>query len=253
MDLSNVATLRAARERADLELTPGEVVLAGGTWLFSEPQPAVTGLVDLGTMGWPAWEELDGVLRIAATCTIEQLLAAPWGAAADLARQCADSLLMSWKVQHVATVGGNVCLALPAGAMISLTAGLGATVVIWTPEGTERREPVAEFVRDAGITSLRPGEVVRAVDVPTDALVAPTAFRRIALTSLGRAASVVVGVGSRITVTAATRRPVVLDASDLEAGLDAIDCWYDDLHGPPDWRAHVTRLLAHDVLQELGG
>ena len=28
---------------------------------------------------------------------------------------------MSWKVQHVATVGGNLCLALPAGAMISLT------------------------------------------------------------------------------------------------------------------------------------
>ena len=40
------------------------------------------------------------------------------GTAADLARRCAEALLMSFKVQHVATVGGNLCLALPAGAMI---------------------------------------------------------------------------------------------------------------------------------------
>ena len=170
MDLVTVTSHRAARGREDLALAPGETLLAGGTWLFSEPQPEVSGLVDLTTLGWPDWESLPGVLRIGATCTVSRVLDAPWGPAAGLVRPCADSFLMSWKVQHVATVGGNLCLALPAGAMISLTAALDATVVIWTPDGGERREPVVDFVTGAGTTTLAPGEVLRAIDVPTAAL-----------------------------------------------------------------------------------
>ena len=252
MDLATVTSHRSARERADLLLGPGETVLAGGTWLFSEPQPEVSGLVDLTTLGWPDWEQLPGVLRIGATCTIERALGAPWGPAAALARACADSLLMSFKVQHVATVGGNLCLALPAAAMITLVAALGGSAVIWTPEGGERRQPVVDFVTGAGTTTLTPGEVLRAVDVPIAALSLPTAFRRASLTPLGRASVVVVGVGRSLVVTAATTRPVVLDLDDLDAGLAAIDNWYDDPHGPADWRAHVAGVLAHEVRAELG-
>ncbi len=32
---------------------PADAVLAGGTWLFSEPQPTVTRLVDITGLGWP--------------------------------------------------------------------------------------------------------------------------------------------------------------------------------------------------------
>ena len=251
MDLHTVTALRVARSREDLALGPGEALLAGGTWLFSEPQPHTTALVDLAAMGWAPWEVLPGALRIGATCTIEQVVDAPWGGAAGLVRQCADSFLMSSKVQHVATVGGNLCLALPAAAMVSLTAGLGGSVVLWTPGGGERREPVATFVRGPGRTSLRRGEVVRAVDVPAASLDAPTAFRRIGLTAMGRASVVVVGCGRTVTITAATERPVVLEVSDLEAGLAAIDCWYDDPHGAADWRAAVASRFAREVAQEL--
>lgn len=252
MDLGTVTSFRPARTRADLRLGPGEALVAGGTWLFSEPQPHLSGLVDLTTLGWEPVEELaDGTLRIAATCTIEQLVAAPWGPLSALARQAADGLLMSFKVQRLATVGGNVCLALPAGAMTSLLAGLGATALVWTPAGSSRTEPVASLVRDVGVTSLMPGEVVRAFDVPPAALVEPAAFRRTSLAPLGRSAAVVVGSGARVTVTAATTRPVVLDAHDLDAGLAAVDCWYDDAHGAADWRAAVTGLLARQVADEL--
>lgn len=251
MDLTSVATLRAARTRADLALAAGETLLAGGTFLFSEPQPATTGLVDLTTLDWPAWELLPDRLRIGATCTIAEVQRAPWGPLADLVRQCADSFLMSWKVQHVATVGGNLALALPAGAMISLTAALGATVEVWSPDGAARSLPVGELVTGPGLTTLRPGEVIRAVDVPRHALDRPAAFRRTALTPLGRAAAVVIGSGSTITVTASTTRPVPLPVGDLAAALAAVDCWYDDPHGAPDWRAHVTGLLAHEVAEEL--
>lgn len=250
MDLVSVTGLRAARERADLALAPGETLLAGGTWLFSEPQ-AATGLVDLTTLGWPDWEELPGTLRLGATCTVERLQDAPWGPAAGLVRHCADAFLMSVKVQHVATVGGNVCLALPAAAAVSLTSALDATVLVWTPDGGERSEPMTSFVTGASTTTLRPGEVLRAVDVPLASLTLPHAFRRASLTRHGRSSAVVIGSGDRIVVTASTTRPVVLDRHDLESGLAAIDCWYDDPHGPADWRAHVTGLLAREVATEL--
>ncbi|GAA4734195.1 FAD binding domain-containing protein [Nocardioides endophyticus] len=251
MDLVTVTSHRAARGREDLVLAPGEALLAGGTWLFSEPQPEVSGLVDLTTLGWPDWESLPGVLRIGATCTVSRVVDAPWGPAAGLVRATADSLLMSWKVQHVATVGGNLCLALPAAAMVSLAAALGATVIVWTPDGGSREQPAVDFVTGAGTTTLTPGEVVRAIDVPTAALSLPSAFRRASLTPLGRASAVVIGSGPRVTVSASTTRPVVLSLDDLDAGLAAIDCWYDDPHGPADWRAHVTGVLAREVRTEL--
>ena len=38
-----------------------------------------------------------------------------------------DSFLASLKIWNAATVGGNICMSLPAGPMISLTAALEAT------------------------------------------------------------------------------------------------------------------------------
>ena len=264
MDLTTVTSYRRARERADLRLVAGEAVVAGGTWVFSTPQPSTTGLVDLTTLGWPAWETPESglragvALRIAATCTVTEVQQAPWSAeVAALVRSCAEAFLMSFKIQRLATVGGNLCLALPAGAMISLFAALGAEVVVWTADGDERREPVESFVRGPGRTSLAPGEVVRAVDVPEQGA-SRFAFRRTSLAALGRSASVVVGRLDgdvvRLVVTAATPRPVVLRVGpddDLATLLSSVEQWYDDPHGAPDWRAAVTRTLAEQVCDEL--
>ena len=124
--------------------------------------------------------------------------------------------------------------------------------MIWTPDGGERREPVADFVRGAGATTLAPGEVIRAVDVPLTALAAPTAFRRIALTPLGRAASVVVGCGSTVTVTAATTRPGRRSTSTTSRpGWRRSTAGTTTRTAPADWRAHVTGLLAREVRAEL--
>ena len=255
MDLAWVESYRVATSRADLRLAPGEQILGGGTWLFSEPQPAITGLVDLSGLRWTPVEALpSGGLRIAGTCTIEQLQAHPWPApVAGLVRDCADALLMSFKVQHTATVGGNLCLGLPAGAMITLTSALEGTLVIWTPDGGERRQQVVDFVLDAKVTTLAPGEVLRAIDIPAGALGRRYALRRLALTDRGRSAAVVVAaLGEQlvVTVTAATTRPVVLtlapdaDEAAIRNAVAGITGWYDDQHGPADWRAAITATLA---------
>lgn len=266
MDLTRVETHRFAADRGSLALRPGEHLLAGGTWLFSAPQPEITGLVDLTALGWAPWEERpDGGLRLAATCTVAQVQQAPWPTPV-LARQCADALLMSFKVQAAATVGGNLCLALPAGAMIALTAALDGEVVIWTPDGGERRTPVTEFVRGPELVDLRPGEVVRAVDLPAAALARPTAVRRAALTAHGRTGALVIGRAEPgavvLTLTGSVPRPVVLVLPTAASGRSVHDTvaeagaavgWYDDPHGAPDWRAAQTARLAVEVCAELGG
>ncbi|MCW2787486.1 MAG: molybdopterin dehydrogenase FAD-binding protein [Marmoricola sp.] len=266
MDLNTVTSWRSARTRDDLLLAEGETFLGGGSWMFSEPQVGVTGLVDLTTMDWAPWVETPAGVSIAATCTIADLLVHADGSAwatAPLFRSCAEAFLMSFKIWSTATVGGNLCLALPAGAMISLTAALGADVVVWTRDGV-RREPVSSFVTGPGTTTLAAGEVVRSVEVPVASLQARTAFRKIALTALGRSSSVVIGrleTSGRfvLTVTAATPRPVVLDfvvppsVPEVVAAVEAVEDWYDDAHGAPDWRAAVTRELARQVCEELLG
>ena len=127
MDLNTVTGYRFAQSRADLELAPGEVILGGGTWLFSEPQIEATGLVDLSRMGWQPLEYRPDGVRVGATCTIAELAAIPehpgWHAH-PLISQCANALLASFKVWNLATVGGNVCRSFAAAGMVSLFAAL---------------------------------------------------------------------------------------------------------------------------------
>ncbi|MDQ1123768.1 FAD binding domain-containing protein [Microbacterium trichothecenolyticum] len=266
MDITTVTSYRAARERADLTLAPGEVVIAGGTWLMSEPQPDTTGFVDLTTLGWPDLEITDAGLRIGATCTIARLLEwaeneapAAWTSLA-LARPAANALLASFKIWNTATVGGNVCRAFAAGAMISLLSTLDATALIWTPDGGERRMAVADLVIDNAATSLTPGEVLRALDVPAHALGARVGLQKIALAELGRSGAVVSARvdtdGSAVfVVTAAVRRPRVLrfarvpSAGELRDAVAAATDFYTDPLGTADWRRGVSVVLAERVRQ----
>jgi CO/xanthine dehydrogenase FAD-binding subunit len=243
----------------------GDAWLAGGSWLFSEPQPSVSRLLDLQAFGWPSLRAGPDGLEIAATCTLAELarLRAPQWRAAPLIGQCCRALLGSFKVWNVATVGGNLCLALPAGPMISLTCALDGHCVIWRPDGSARRIPVAEFVTGPGRSVLGPGELLRSVHLPARALAGTTAFRQISLSPLGRSAAVVIGRRAAsgalvITVTGSTTRPVQLrfgsfpDLGDLRAALAAAEPqWHDDVHGSPAWREAVTSQLASEVLGEL--
>lgn len=271
MDLIEVTDIRVPRTRDEITFAPGAIPLGGGTWLFSEPQAHVTGLVDLTGLGWPAITVTDTTLTIAATCTIAELSrlpARPGWRAHPLIGQCVNSLLASFKIWNVATVGGNICTALPAGPMTSLAVALDATALIWAPDDADRRLPVAEFVTGVRTTALEPGEVLRAIEFPLAALRARTGFRRIALSPLGRSGTLViarvddrdVGTGECVfTVTAGTARPHQLrfdgvpGADALAEATSEIDDWYLDPHGTPDWRRAMSQLFAEELRIELGG
>src|SRR5687768_3914513 len=110
MDLNTVSEVVRPRRRESLTgWRDGDAWLAGGTWLFSEPQPALYRLIDLESLDWPALEVSDAGLTIAATCRIADLHAlappADW-TAARLIGECCNALLMSFKIWNMATVGG---------------------------------------------------------------------------------------------------------------------------------------------------
>ena len=262
MDLITVADVRFARTRDECVLAPGERWLGGGTWLFSEEQGGLTGLVDLTRMGWEPVAIDGGDLVIAATCTLAELsrVAGDWPAH-PLIWQCVTSLLGSFKVWNVATVAGNVCMALPAGPMTSLLTALDATALVWRPDGTDRVVPVVDLVTGVQSTALEPGELVRSFRVPAASLASRTGFRRIALSPLGRTGTLVIARAGTDqltwTVTGGVTRPQQFrfdgmpGAAALADAIDAIDDWYDDAHGTPDWRRAMSLRFADELRQEL--
>jgi CO/xanthine dehydrogenase FAD-binding subunit len=141
MNLNTITEVKRPSAAEDItRWRDGYAWLAGGTWLFSEPQIATDTLIDLESLRWPALHASRDGLDIAATCRIVELdrfAAPPEWAAAPLFRACCRSFLASFKIWNAATVGGNICMALPAGPMISLTVALEGTYTLW-PRGAAR-------------------------------------------------------------------------------------------------------------------
>jgi CO/xanthine dehydrogenase FAD-binding subunit len=272
VDLSTVTAFMPA---PDATWRDGDAWLGGGTLLFSVPQPRLRRLLDLQAFGWTPVAEQAGGIMVAATCTLAQLAGwqperSGYGAAAVLARQCCHALLGSFKVHNVATVGGNICLSLPAGPMTSLASALDATALLRGPGERGRGVPVAEFVTGDGRNTLRPGELLTHVWFPGPAASARFAFRQLSLSPVGRSAALVIGrrePGGEtvVTVTAATPRPVQLRfpappaAAEAAARLDAATLgpggpgYLDDVHGSGRWRAAMTARLVAETLAELAG
>ncbi|PPQ20754.1 FAD-binding molybdopterin dehydrogenase [Bradyrhizobium sp. AC87j1] len=269
MDLNTITTVARPQTRTQLPAwTAGDAWLAGGTWLFSEPQVHLKRLIDLTDLKWPALTITDSHLSIAATCTVAQLdgLACPsdW-LAAPLINQCCRAFLASFKIWKTATVGGNLCMSLPAGPMISLTAALGGVCTIWKAGGGEQRIPVVDFVTGNQRNRLTPGDLLRQIDIPIAALKRRTAYRQISLAPVGRSAALLIGSLDAdgtltLTVTASTARPIQLSfrrAPEASVLRDAIvqqitdDLYHTDIHGQPLWRKHMTLRLAEEVRREL--
>ncbi|HEY0223650.1 MAG TPA: FAD-binding molybdopterin dehydrogenase, partial [Pseudolabrys sp.] len=74
MDLNTITEWAQPKARDTLpQWRAGDAFVGGGTWLFSEPQPKLSRLIDLSTLGWQPLRVSASGLEIAATCTIAQL------------------------------------------------------------------------------------------------------------------------------------------------------------------------------------
>jgi CO/xanthine dehydrogenase FAD-binding subunit len=269
MNLNTIVEVKRPKSFEDIEWRDGHAWLGGGTWLFSEPQVTTDTLVDLQQLGWPALTVTPGGLEIAATCRIVELHdfkgPAAWRAV-PLFDKCIDAFLMSFKIWNAATVGGNICMSLPAGAMVSLTAALEGLCTLWPQGGKPRQVPVVDFVTGNHQNVMQNGELLRSILLPASALTKRFAMRQVSLTHFGRSAALIIAtVGDNgedflLTVSASTPRPVHLrfsktpSASELRQAIDERlppDAWFSDVHGSAPYKRHVTFYLAEQIRAEL--
>jgi aerobic carbon-monoxide dehydrogenase medium subunit len=234
-------------------------------------------LVDIGGL-----DELRGVsdsgdhLLIGARTTHYQVVHDPLisehcGLLAQAASTVADPA-----VRHRGTLGGSLAHADPAGDLPAVILALDATMIAAGPAGS-REIPAGEFFVDYLTTALEPGEILTGIRVPklgadwgyryekfhrtaqawaivgVAALVRRSdghvAEARVGLTNMGS-----VPIRAAAVETAAAGAPASPEAlRDAAAGAAEGTQPPADLHGAPDYRQHLARVLTGRALEAAAG
>jgi carbon-monoxide dehydrogenase medium subunit len=234
-------------------------------------------LVDVGGIA-----ELRGVsdqgdtLRIGARTTHHDLVGDPLvtahcGLLAEAAGTVADPA-----VRHRGTIGGSVAHADPAGDLPAVVLALDATLTARGPGG-ERQISAADFFVDYLTTSLEPGEILTAITVPklgdgwgyryekfhrtaqAWAIVGVAALTRrsngqvaearIGLTNMGPVPVRATAAESAVVGAPASRDALLSAAAHADDGTQPPG----DLHGAPDYRRHLARVLTGRALAAAAG
>jgi carbon-monoxide dehydrogenase medium subunit len=165
----------------------GGALWAGGTDLLLQWRRGVidveycidiSGLADLQHI-----ETDDDVTTIGAMVTIASLLAnerigAPFPVLAEMATSFATP-----QVRTIATLGGNLCSAVPSADSAPPLIALGAEVVLLSPAG-ERALPLESFFVDAKRTALAGDELLTHIRIPHPPPRSACTFKRIARSSV---------------------------------------------------------------------
>jgi aerobic carbon-monoxide dehydrogenase medium subunit len=234
-------------------------------------------LVDVGGL-----DELIGVtdagdsLLIGARTTHYQVVHDPLigehcGILAQAAETVADPA-----VRHRGTLGGSLAHADPAGDLPAVMLALDATMIA-RGAGGQREIPASSFFVDYLTTSLEPGEIVTGVRVPklggdwgyryekfhrtaqAWAIVGVAALARrsnghvaearVGLTNMGSVPVRAHAVEAAVAGAEATREALNAAAASAADGTEPPA----DLHGAPDYRRHLARVLTGRALAAAAG
>jgi CO/xanthine dehydrogenase FAD-binding subunit len=173
--------------------------------------------------------------------------------------------LASFKIQHVATVGGNLCLALPAGTLAPAMVVLEAQYDILPLNNSPYTVSALDFQTGARQTLLQPGDVLRHIRIPAASLSWQVGYRRLCMASAGIALSIVVaaydpttgrvrvGLGAAVDYPRLLEFPSVPTPDELavafETQVPASD-WIEDGVASSEYRRHVTQVLVARSLQD---
>ncbi len=234
-------------------------------------------LVDLGGL-----EDLRGVtdaggdLLIGARTTHYQLVHDPLiaehcGLLAEAASTVADPA-----VRHRGTLGGSLAHADPAGDLPAVVLALNGTMIVSGPAG-QREIPAGDFFVDYLTTALGPGEILTGIRVPklgkdwgyryekfhrTAQAWAIVGVAALARRSNGQVAEARVGLTNMgpVPIRAAAVEAAAAGADASAATLTAAAAAAAegtnppaDLHGAPDYRSHLARVLTGRALAAAAG
>jgi CO/xanthine dehydrogenase FAD-binding subunit len=228
--------------------------LAGGTWLFSEPQPHLKVLVDIQHLGWSEIEIQGDYLIIGATCPLIKLLEYPWlpeWRAVEGLKSAVSALAASLKVINVATIGGNICLALSVGTIAPLMVALNASYEIWHINQGRRLVKAADFQIGSRQTILQPGEILRRVLIPLSHLQWQVNYQRFSIAATDPALAIVVTVKNhqqiRCVIAASVPAPRLVEFGNIE--LLARENFIEDSRASANYRREITAVLIKRCLQ----
>ncbi len=119
----------------------------------------------------------DGALIIGATTTMTDIAAHPLIRQDLSALAEAAAVVGSVQIRNRATLAGNLCNASPAADTAPALLVHGAIVHAAGPGGA-RTIPLDDFFVRSGVTTLHPGELVTAVEIPAHALRIASAHQR---------------------------------------------------------------------------
>ena len=179
-------------------------------------------------------------------------------------------------VRHRGTLGGSLAHADPAGDLPADAVALGATMIARGPGG-DREIGAADFFVDYLTTALAPGEILTGVRVPklgpawgyryekfhrTAQAWATVGVAAIARRSNGHVAEARIGLTNMgpVPVRARAAEEAVAGAEADRSALRAAAAHADedtqppaDLHGAPDYRRHLARVLTARALAVAAG
>jgi aerobic carbon-monoxide dehydrogenase medium subunit len=234
-------------------------------------------LVDLGGLS-----ELRGVrdegdsLLIGALTTHDEVMRDPLiGEHCGLLAQAAGTVADP-AVRHRGTLGGSIAHADPAGDLPAVVAALDATMIV-RGAGGERPVGAGEFFQDYLTTVLGPGDIITGVRVPKLGPGWGYRYEKFHRTAQAWAIVGVAAVARRSNGQVAEARiglanmgPVPVRASAAEAAVAGADASREalrsaaeradegtqppaDLHGAPDYRRHLARVLTARALAVASG
>ncbi|MCZ8277452.1 MAG: FAD binding domain-containing protein [Acetobacteraceae bacterium] len=244
----------------------GQTLLATLAFRLSEPGT----LIDINGIAELRGISSDGqVLRLGALTLHAELCSDPLVKAHAPLLAAAAPLIAHPAIRNRGTLGGSLAYADPAAELPACMVALEATIIAASAKG-ERRIPAADFFTDLLQTALEPQEIIAAVEIPvTQRLGAIEEITRrsgdyamagLAATLALDAGRVVAprlvyfGVGNIPVLAAAAARALEgrsLDRASITAAQQALAEDLDpprDLHGPPEMKRHLARVLTERVL-----
>lgn len=267
--LEDLWRAQAAHGAAAQVLAGGQTLLATLAFRLSDPKV----LVDITRIeALRGMSVVGGALRIGALTRHAELGRDPLVRRhAPLLAQ-AVPLIAHPAIRNRGTIGGSLAYADPAAELPACAVALGATIVAASARG-ERRIPAEAFFTGLLETALEPGEIIAAIEIPCAGTATRSAIEEVARRSgdyamAGLAACLSLGADARVTaprlvffgvgsgpVLAARAGAALagcrLDAAAIAAAQAALEGDLDppaDMHGPPEMKRHLARVLVQRVL-----
>lgn len=161
MEIAHPATLNEAV--GILDERPDATCLAGGTDLMVEVNFGLRHPRDIVALR--RVEELSTMTAnwIGAGVTHAQLELSPWKGLSEAAHTVGSP-----QIRNVATIGGNIGTASPAGDALPFLAAIDAKIVTRSKAGGRRETPWSDFFTGVKKTSLRHGELIEGVSLPDE-------------------------------------------------------------------------------------